>query len=110
MYSRLYNFLEKHEILYSRQFGFSKQKSTIHSLLDITEKIKASIDDGKKYGCSIFIDLKKAFDTVSHPILLTKLEHYGIRGSALEWFRSYLKDRKQYVYFNGHSSKIRNIM
>ena len=108
MYSMLYNFLEQHEILYSRQFGFRKQKSTAYSLSDITEKIKASIDD-EKYGCGIFIDLKKTFDTVNHSILLRKLEHYGIRGPALDWFKSYLTNCKQYVYFNGHSSETKNI-
>ena len=53
-----------------------------------------------------FIDLRKAFDTVNHEILLNKLEHYGIRDSLLDRFRSYLKDRKQYVSFNGQSSEL----
>ena len=76
--------------------------------MEITEKIKESIDKGK-YGCGIFIDLKKAFDTVNHKILLKKLEHYGIRGNILYWFHSYLSDRKQYVSYNGVSSDIRDI-
>ena len=76
--------------------------------MEITERIKESIDNGK-FGCGIFIDLKKAFDTVNHKILLTKLEHYGIRGSILKWFESYLTDRKQYVFFNGVSSDVREI-
>ena len=67
--------------------------------------IKASIDNGK-FGCGIFIDLRKAFDTVNHEILIKKLEHYGVRDSMLNWFRSYLLDRKQYVYFNGQSSEL----
>ena len=58
--------------------------------------IKASIDNGK-FDCGIFIDLRKAFDTVHHEILIKKLEHYGVRDSMLNWFRSYLLDRKQYV-------------
>ena len=61
------------------------------------------------YGCGIFIDLKKAFDTVNHPILIRKLEHYGIRENSLQWFTSYLSNRKQYVYFNGHSSEVKSI-
>ena len=70
--------------------------------------IKESVDN-HKYGCGIFIDLRKAFDTVNRNILLTKLEHYGIRGIALRWFESYLSNRKQYVFLNGESSKLRDI-
>ena len=76
--------------------------------IEITEKIKNTIDNGK-YGCGIFIDLKKAFDTVNHKILLTKLEHYGIRGNLLNWFESYLSNRKQYVFYNGVSSDIASV-
>ena len=97
MHQRLYNFLEENNILYNKQFGFRKNNSTIESLIKITEKIRESIDKGK-FGCGIFIDLHKAFDTVNHEILLFKMEHYGIRGSTLKWFKSYLSERKQYVY------------
>ena len=76
--------------------------------MEITERIKESIDCGK-FGCGIFIDLRKAFDTVNHTILSNKLEHYGIRGIPLEWFRSYLTDRKQYVFYNGESSELKPI-
>ena len=65
--------------------------------------IKTTIDS-KKFGCGIFVDLRKAFDTVNHELLLNKLEHYGIRGSELKWFHPYFTDRKQYVFFNEHSS------
>ena len=63
--------------------------------MEITEKIKESIERGK-FGCGIFIDLRKAFDTVNHDILIKKLEYYGVRGVLLEWFRSYLAGRVQY--------------
>ena len=94
VHKQLYAFLEEHDILFKNQFGFRKRTSTGHSLIEITEKIKEGIDSGK-FGCGIFIDLKKAFDTVNHAILLKKLEHYGIRGSMLKWFESYLTNRKQ---------------
>ena len=94
MHKRLYNFLEDNNILYNKQFGSRKNNSAMDALITITEKIKESIDKGK-YGCGIFIDLRfKAFDTVNHDILLLKMEHYGVRGSSLQWFKSYLYERK----------------
>ena len=108
MHRQLYTFLDEHDILFKNQFGFRKKCSTAHSLIEITEKIKESIDSGK-FGCGIFIDLKKAFDTVNHKILLQKLEHYGIRGTILKWFESYLSDRKQYVFYNGVSSDMKTV-
>ena len=101
----LYNFLEEHNILHHNQHGFRKNNSTIHALMQITERIKTSIDSGK-FGCGIFIDLRKAFHTVNHNILLTKSEHYGIRDSMLKWFQSYLSGRKQFVSFHGVSSEL----
>ena len=102
MHKRLYEFLNLHEILFNNQFGFRKNNSTSFALIQITEKIKESIEK-KKYGCGIFIDLRKAFDTVNHEILLKKIDHYGIRGTSLNWFESYLSNRKQYVFHNGES-------
>ena len=108
MHKRLYNFLEDNNILYNKQVGFRKNNSTMDALIKITEKIKESIDKGK-YGCGIFIDLRKAFDTVNHDILLLKMEHYGVRGSSLQWFKSYLYERKQYAYINGECSELKQI-
>ena len=80
MYSRLEDFLKSTDVLYKFQFGFRKQYSTNHALLSIVEKIRSALDKNM-YSCRVFIDLGKAFDTVNHRILLSKLYHYGIRGS-----------------------------
>ena len=107
MYKRIYSFLEVHNILYSLQFGFQKNHSIDNALVSLTESVKNTLDN-KRLGCGIFIDLQRAFDTVNHKTLLSKLEHYGIRGCALEWFRSYLSDRK-HVSVNGKSSSLLTI-
>ena len=73
------------KIIYPLQFGFQENHSLDHALISMTETIKRSLDN-KKCGCRAFFDLQKAFDTVHHKVLLSKLEHYGIRGNALGWF------------------------
>ena len=108
MASRLSVYLELYSIICPNQYGFREGYSTTHSLISIIEKIRKTID-GKKYGCGIFIDLKKAFDTVNHEILFLKFEHYGIRGSALNWFKSYLSNRRQFVHLNGADSEIKEV-
>ena len=107
MFTRAYNFLEKNNIIYKLQFGFRKKHSTNHALVDITENIRKALDNGK-FACGIFIDLRKAFDTVNHNILINKLNHYGIR-VANNWYKSYLTNRSQYVSIQGHNSEIEQI-
>ncbi len=105
MHSRLYNFLEIHNVIHNKQFGFRRKHSTNHALIELTESVRNALDKGK-ISYAVFIDLQKAFDTVDHEILLKKLEFYGIRGTALNWFRSYLHKRKQFVSINGSESSI----
>ena len=108
MATRLTNYLELYDIIYPNQFGFRSGFSTTHSLISITETVKKTIEE-RKYGCGVFIDLKKAFDTVNHDILLSKLEHYGIREAPLLWFKSYLTNRKQFVHLNGVNSTTEHV-
>ena len=79
MYERVYKFIDTCNILYPLQFGFREKHSTLHAIIGMTETIKEAIDNGM-FGCGVFIDLQKAFDTVNLSILLKKLEHYGTKG------------------------------
>ena len=104
----MYNFFHDNNLIYPLQFGFKKKYSTVHALISLTENIRKNLDKGN-IGCGIFVNLQKAFDTVEHDILLSKLEHYIIRGLANEWFKSYLSNRKQYVSINGYDSNLADI-
>ena len=105
MYDRLYNYLVTLKILYEYQFGFQKSKSTYMALIALTNKLISALDNGD-VCVGIFIDFRKAFDTVNHEILLDKLYSYGIRGVAHDWFQSYLTDRKQCVEYDNVTSSI----
>jgi hypothetical protein len=96
VYNRLMNYLNKYFVLSKNQYGFRSNYSTSLAILEMVDKISEAIDN-KYYSLGIFIDLSKAFDTLNHDIMLGKLEYYGIRGQALSWFKSYLKNRSQYV-------------
>ena len=96
IYNQLINYIEKHKIIFQFQFGFRKGHSTAQAITEITNTLRKAIDDNL-YTCGVFLDFSKAFDTVNHTILLSKLEAYGIRGIPLTWFDSYLSNRKQYV-------------
>ena len=97
------SFINGKQILNNSQFGFRKNMSTALAIIELVEEITTAIDEGKT-TVGVFIDLKKAFDTVDHNILVKKLEHYGIRGLAKDWVCSYLESRRQYVCINDSNS------
>ena len=91
------------------QNGFKKNRSTNEAVLDIYNKLLDNMDK-KLVTCSIFLDLRKAFDTINHTILIKKLEKYGIRGLPLQLLASYLTDRQQYTIVNQYKSKSRDVI
>ena len=93
MYNRLIIFLENYDILFANQFGFRKLHSSYMALMVLTDKLIKSLENGE-FVIGVYLDFSKAFATVDHEILLSKLSHYGIRGNSLKWFQSYLSNRK----------------
>lgn len=102
------DYIDKHNLLYSSQYGFRKDHSTQHAILDIVSAIQSNMNLGL-FSCGVFIDLKKAFDTVDHNILLGKLNHYGFRGIIKDWFFSYLNNRMQPTQIGPHISNKANV-
>jgi len=98
IHKRVYKFLSKNDMLYAKQFGFRSNHSTINAVQELIYDTLNSFEK-QKFSLSAFLDLSKAFDTIDHSILLNKLNHYGIRGVALEWFRSYLINRRQFLSY-----------
>ena len=105
VFSQLYDFFHHNNLFYDSQYGFLKKHSTEYAAMELTDKVLKDIDE-KNISLAIFMDLSKAFDTLDHSILIKKLAHYGVKGTALEWFTSYLTGRSQYVEIDGVSASI----
>lgn len=106
VHNRVYKYLDSNKLIFKHQYGFRAR----HSCQDLLVKLQQLIFNSKnekKQCLAIFIDLKKAFDTVNLDILLNKVNHYGL---PVEWFRSYLNDRKQYVNLSGVKSTLADIL
>ena len=108
MCARLDSYLKSNNILCTNQFGFRKNSNTSDAIIQFLDYVHSSLDK-KQSTIAVYLDFSKAFDTVNHEILMRKLQHNGIRGVMLSWFKSYLSNRKQYVSVKNSSSSMSNI-
>ena len=109
VYNRLYKYLKTHNLISPSQFGFQQNLSTEMAILEFQDRLTKHIVDNK-LGLGVFLDLSKAFDTLNHDILIKKLEHLGVRGTPLIWFRNYLSNRSQFIQLNGSASTCKTIL
>ena len=100
---RLSEFLESNNFFNLKQFGFRPHVSTNHAVLSIVNNISQKLNENK-FVIAVFLDIRKCFDMINHEILYSKLYNAGVRGVALNWFKSYFAGRKQRVHVNGTSS------
>ena len=106
--NNLVSHLENNNLIYENQYGFLRNKSTVHNITMLTNKIAKELNE-KKFVIGIFLDLRKAFDVVGHDILLQKLKKLGINDIELKWFTSYLNNRQQFTDISGKHSSYRPI-
>jgi len=106
---QLMDFLETNNLINAEQFGYRKNRSTEEAAVKLCDDIRNFANDGLLTG-AIFIDLSRAFDTISHSTLTDKLRSYGVRGMELNWFKCYLFGRSQYVDIGGVKSKAEPVL
>jgi hypothetical protein len=107
MFNRVYKYFHDNNLLYTNQFGFKKDNSAEHAIIQFVRELSKSFKKSQ-YTIGVFIDL--AFDTVDHHILIHKLKYYGINNKTLKWFKSYLSNRKQFIPINNnHETNFLNI-
>ena len=100
VHRQMFKFLDETKLISKHQFDFQKKKSTELAATVLLDQVRLIADNGSLVGAS-FIDLQKAFNTISHNKLISKLEHYGMRDKELDWFKSYLFNQQIRVYQNG---------
>ena len=109
MYNRLVSFLSKWKLMFQYQFGFRQHHSTYMALIVLMDKLISALEE-RKFALGLFLDLSKAFDTINHDIFFNKLDLYGIRGTTLCLFTTYLTNRYQYVEYDNEKSSKRKIV
>ena len=107
-HTRLYSFIDEMNLFYPGQYGFRSNMSTSQAIQNFLQFAYSSLDNDK-YVFSVFLDFRKAFDCVDHTILLSKLNHYGVRGLPLDFLKSYLSDRYQFVRIGNSNSNLARI-
>ena len=108
IYNQLLGFLQQNEVLGNHQWGFQSLHSTALALIYCSNNWLINIHK-KGTSFSVFLDIKKAFDTIDHDVLLKKLEYYGIREGELKFFSSYLHNRRQCCIVNSHQSSFQTV-
>ena len=108
VYNKLYDHCDVNNLLSPRNSGFKRNDGAVNRLLYLVDRIHKGLDDEKEIAM-VFLDICKAFDKVWHKGLLFKLESFGVSGSVLRWFKSYLENRCQKVVINGVSSILKRL-
>ncbi|XP_063855989.1 conserved oligomeric Golgi complex subunit 6-like isoform X2 [Scylla paramamosain] len=101
---KIVKYLEENKIIKDSQHGFRTKRSCLTNLLDFFYEVFNSYDETKAVDI-IYLDFQKAFDTVPHKRLISKVKAHGIAGNTLKWLRDWLSDRKQRVVINGKESE-----
>jgi hypothetical protein len=107
--NRLVVHMELNNILSNSQFGFRGGRSTLQPMILLMNKITQTLEK-KEHGVAVFCDLRKAFDSCDHEILLKRIGQIGVGGTELKWFENYLKNRLQYVQIKGENSSNQSII
>lgn len=105
---RVVDYLNKEDIIFSKQYGFRENFSTSDAIVELTDRVVNALDAGS-HTIAVFLDLSKAFDTVNRDIMTDKLERLGFGGLVLDWFRDYLTDRRVYVDVGGVKSNVETL-
>ena len=109
LYNQLYEYFNSNNLLAEQQYGFRTNHSTEYAAVKLVDTISKAMESGST-STALYIDLSKAFDTLSFDIILYKLNYYGVNGNAFKLLKNYLTNRKQYVVFNGQNSETVDII